>query len=184
MPERQRGFTMVEMVIVLSVVLILSTLGTFVLTVFLRSYRASADARQLQSLVSLARMRACSAFTRTRLNVNQTARSYGIQVFNKTTGNYDDEGGTYFLSPGVSLGYGSIGTPAGEQSAIGEPPTTGIQFNSRGIPVQDTTWSPTGDYAVYVTNSANDLFYAVTVSRTGLPTLWQYNTTTNHWESR
>ena len=86
-PKRQSGFTTVELAMVVGMTLILSTLATFGLQSFLRAYRAGADARAVASQLSLARMRASSAFTRAQLFVNADARTY--QVRRWTPGAHD-----------------------------------------------------------------------------------------------
>ncbi|PYV01184.1 MAG: hypothetical protein DMG10_18415, partial [Acidobacteria bacterium] len=109
-PKRQSGFTTVELAMVVGMTLILSTLATFGLQSFLRAYRAGADARAIASQLSLARMRASSAFTRAQLFVNANTQTYQVRLDSNKDGTFDTndvtEGGTYSLSPGVNLGFG------------------------------------------------------------------------------
>jgi Tfp pilus assembly protein FimT len=173
-PTTKSGFTTVELAMVVGMTLILSTVATFGLQSFLRAYRAGADARAIASQLSLARMRASSAFTRTQLFVNADARTYQVRLDSNKDGNFDTsdvtEGGTYSLSPGVNLGFGTISTPAGEQTTISQSVDAASPvFNSRGVPGNGTL-TP---YAIYLTNSDNDLFYAVTVSQSGRVNVWQ-----------
>ena len=173
-PKRQSGFTTVELAMVVAMTLILSTVATFGLQSFLRAYRAGADARAIASQLSLARMRASSAFTRAQLFVNANTQTYQVRLDSNKDGIFDandvTEGGTYSLSPGVNLGFGAITTPAGEQTTISQSVDAASPvFNSRGVPGNGTL-TP---YAIYLTNSDGDLFYAVTVSQSGRVNVWQ-----------
>jgi Tfp pilus assembly protein FimT len=169
--ERHSGFTTVELAMVVGMAVILAAFSTFGLQSFLRAYRVGADARAIASQLSLARMRASSAFTQARVHVDADARTYQIELDNKAPrGTFVLEGGTHALSAEVNLGYEGISTPAGEQTTIAQTPD--VIFNSRGIPV-DGTGTPTPNTAIYLTNG-NGLQYAVTVSQTGRVTVWQW----------
>ncbi len=179
--EHQSGFTMVELTMVIGMTLILSTLATFGLQSFLRAYRAGADARAVASQLSLARMRASSAFTRAQLFVNADARTYQVRLDSAKNGTFVTEGGTYSLSPGVNLGFGSISTsplPSELTTMSQSVDAASPVFNSRGVPGNGNL-TP---YAIYLTNSDNDLFYAVTVSQSGRVNVWQY--ISGAWASR
>ena len=167
----QSGFSSIELAAVVGIAMILSALATFGMDSFMRAYRAGADARAIASQLSLARMRASAAFTRARLKVDTNARTYQIELDTKAApnGSFVLEGATNFLSPGVSFGFGTISIPAGEQTTIAQ--TDKITFNSRGIPVEDVTWTPTGNNAIYLRN--DKLTYAVSVSETGRVSVWQ-----------
>jgi len=168
---RNSGFTTIEMATVCTLILIVSGFVTLNLGSFLQSYRAGADARNIASQISQARLRASATFTRVRVRPDSVNRTYQIEVMtNKTAGTYQAEGGEGFLSQGVTFGFGGVSTPAGEQTTIQQ--SSEIIFNSRGVPV-DAGGAPTPDHAVYLTNG-NGLVYAVTVSVTGHVTTWQY----------
>ena len=94
------------------------------------------------------------------------------------------EGGTYFLSQGVSFGTGGVGTPAGEvgdQTSIVNPPPP-IIFNSRSIPV-DSGFNTGMNYSVYLTSN-DGLTYGITVSQTGRVNLWEYVLSPAGWQIR
>src|SRR6266516_6589159 len=98
-PTTRSGFTTVELAVVVGITLILSTLATFGLQSFLRAYRAGADARAVASQLSLARMRASSAFTRAQLFVDSNARTYQVRLDSNKDQAFTTrdvtEGGTY-----------------------------------------------------------------------------------------
>jgi prepilin-type N-terminal cleavage/methylation domain-containing protein len=174
MTKRQSGFSMLELLVVVSITLVLAAIGIPRVAAVVQNYRTVGDARSIASQFALARMRAASNFTRARLNFNLAANTYQLEVWNKTAAAFQIEGAVQSLSQGVTFGFGSIATPAGSQSPIAQ--TTPITFNSRGITV-DGSGNPTGNSAIYITNG-NGLYFAVTASLTGQTRAWEYNGTT------
>ena len=166
-----RGFSFLEIVIVLLIVMSILCITIPAVQTILGSYQAAADARSLAIQLALVRMRAGADFTQARLNCDLVAKSCQLEIFNKTTGQFQAEGGAQFLSQGVSFGFGSITTPAGTQTTIQN--SANILFNSRGIPV-DSTGAATGNYALYLTDQAGRR-YAVTVFASGRVGMWQYS---------
>lgn len=169
-----RGFSVIEALIVLAIVLIVGAFAIPQTTGMLRKYRTLSNARGIASELALAKMRAENGFTQTRLNCNFTTRSCQLEVCTSkgatACNTFTAEGGPVLLSQGVSFGFGSITTPAGSQTTIQN--TAQILFNSRGIPVT-SSGAPTGTYALYLTNQAGDR-YAVTVYATGRVAVWRY----------
>jgi len=175
--KRECGFSLIELMAVLIVTLVLFAVALPSTMNVARSYRLSGEARNLSSQLALARMRAAAEFTQSRLNVNVAAGTYQIEMCttkNPATGGcttFTAEGGTQYLSSGIVFGFGTISTPAGTQTTIAE--TTPILFNSRGIPIDPISLTPTGNGALYLTNG-NGQYYAVAVSASGKTTIWQY----------
>jgi Tfp pilus assembly protein FimT len=170
---------MMELMTVTAVLMLSAGLATFGLQSFMRSYRAQSDARSIASQVSMARMRASSAFRDTRVVFDLAARTYQMQVMvDRVAGTWTNEGGAYFLSPDVTFGTGGAPnfTDVKEPGMVQQPQN--IQFNTRSIPVVGLTPTP---YAIYVTNSAG-LTYAVTVSQTGRVTMLEY--VESQWKTR
>jgi len=175
--RRQHGFSLIELMAVLVVTLVLFAMALPSVMNVVRSYRLSGEARNISGQLALARMRAAAEFTQARLNVNVAANSYQIQMCttkNAASGGcttFTAEGGTQYLSSGITFAFGTISTPAGTQTTIAE--TTPILFNSRGIPIDATSLTPTANSALYLTNG-NGQWCAVTVSASGKVTIWQY----------
>jgi Tfp pilus assembly protein FimT len=173
----ESGHSLVEMVLVVALTLIISAFALPTLAGVLRSYRAVGDAKGIASQLSLARMRAASDFTRARMNFNLTASTYQLEIYNKNTSQFQVEGGSFNLSQNDSFGFGTISTPAGSQSSIGQAAAcldnTGktisnsacIIFNSRGIPV-DSSQVTTSNDVIYLSNGSGD-YYAVSVATNG-----------------
>ena len=170
------GFSVIELLIVLTVVTILGAFAIMQANSALQSYRSLSNARNLAGQLALAKMRAANGFTQSRLNCNLTARSCQLQICTSRTGStcntFAAEGGPLLLAQGTTFGFGAVTTPAGTQTTIQN--NAQILFNSRGIPV-DNTGAPTGNYALYVTNREGDN-YAVTVYASGRVAAWRYST--------
>ncbi len=162
------GFTTFELMIVVAIGLIIMVVGLPSISKTQALYRASGDGRSIAETLTLAKMRAGANFTKERVVFNTADSTFQLEKYNKTTGNFEIDGGVKNLSTGVAYGYGSIGNPAGSQTTITQTPI--ITFNSRGIPV-DNSNQPTADYAVYFNNSAG--YYAVSVALSGRIQVWK-----------
>ena len=180
-----RGFNIVELAIVLMIVMITLTEGLPSLQGFLRSYRASGDARSISSQMALTRMRSAANFTQARLYFNLDTKSFHIETYNKAAGQFQTEGGVQNLAGIDSFGYGAVTTPAGTQTTIGQAPacvdssgnsianTSCILFNSRSVPI-DSTGAPTSNDAIYLADGAGG-YFSVTVSPSGHISVWRHS---------
>ena len=157
--------------------------------------RLQSDARNLHNAVALAKMRAAARYTRERIFVDLAAKSYQLQYWDKNAARWENERDSDALGFGVGFGYGSISTPPpNTQSTIGQAPAclndagstiadTGcIVFNSRGIPVDGATGSPTGNSALYVSDGTST--FGVTISATPLVRLWSTKANAANWVHR
>lgn len=166
-PSRERGYTMVELLVSLAVLLITLAAALPNFATALQTYRMMGDARSIASEVALARVRAAADFTQAQVNFNLANGTYQRQLWDKATSAFDiTEGGTQNLSTGVTFSLGGVGTPAGTQTTIQQTPQ--IAFNSRGTPANG------GNYAIYLTSAAGQVS-AVTVSPSGKTNLWRWN---------
>lgn len=170
MAKKNAGFSMIELVIVVAIMLIVAAFAVPNLTAMLRAYRAMNNARGIAAQLSLARMRAASTSAPARLNFNLAANTYQLELCtslcNTAGATYAPEGGVQVLSQGVTFGAGGVGTPPTGLPAVAQSAL--ITFNSRGISV-DGLGAPIGTAAIYITNNSGAV-YAVTVSIGGQPT--------------
>ena len=167
--DRSRGFSLLELSMSVLVILIVAGIAIPKIATVTKDVRLANDIRSISAQVYLARMRAASAGARSRLNFNTTANSYQIEVLNGST--WTIYGSATNLESGDSFGYGSLSTPAGQQSSIAQ--TTPIYFNSRGM-ATDSSGNTTASSAIYFTNTQGQ-YAAVAVSIAGQPTAYTYN---------
>ncbi len=178
------GFTAVEMLTVAAIVAMLGAIAAPMFGNMLGNYRLSGDARGVSNSIAVAKMRAASDFTQTRLHVNLGAKSYYIEYWRKTgTPGWVTEGGTTYLATQdrFSFGFASV-PPPNTQSTIGQATlctddagatvtgTACVTFNSRGLPI-DATGAPTAANAYYLTDDT--AIYGITVAATGMIRTWR-----------
>lgn len=166
--DASRGFSLIELVIAILIIIIVAGIAIPKAMTIVQGVRMANDIRSISAQIFLARMRAASAGARSRLNFNTTANTYQIEVLNG--GTWTIYGGTINLETGDTFGYGSITTPAGQQSSIVQ--TTPIYFNSRGMAI-DSSGNATANSAIYFTNIQGQ-YAAIAVSIAGQPTSYTY----------
>ncbi len=178
------GFSAVELLMVMTVMVTVAAMAVPMMGNMLANARIGGDARGVSNATAMAKMRAAAAFSFARLYADLGARTYRVQVWNKTgTPGWVTEGSTQLLSPNVSFGFGSIAAaPPNTQTTIGQaalcrddagadiPGTACVVFNSRGLPV-DAAGSPIGTGAYYLRDTT--AVFAITVSATGMVRLWR-----------
>jgi prepilin-type N-terminal cleavage/methylation domain-containing protein len=194
----ERGFSLIEMLLVVGVVGVISAIAVPMMKNTLGDFSLSGDARALSNAVSLAKLRAAASFSQARVYIDLSGRSYHVETWQKDPAAWVTEGGIRTLAPGVTFGFGVVGTaPPFSQAAIVQASacvtdagaaignTACILFNSRGIPVDPAgappaVGAPTGNDALYLTDGS--AVYGGTISATGLSKLWRTNpTATPSW---
>src|SRR2546425_4029413 len=109
--RRAQGFTLLELVVVLAIMLIVFSMSIIGVQAALRSYRASGDATALTEVLSLTRMRAAESNTHARLNCGLTTNFCQVEILNRTTNSYQNDTSAYSLSSGSSFNLDGIGAP-------------------------------------------------------------------------
>ena len=204
----QKGFSLIELLIVVAIALIIAGFAVPNITEALRNYRLAGDVRNLKSEILLAKMRAAARFTRARVRANLDARSFQTDIWNKQTSAWDPVtvGGPQILSQGVNYGVAGMTDPPVDengdpvQALLGQSPpctngaagdpggggdianTACIQFNSRGFPV-DASGAATPDGALYIFSS--DVVEGVSISINGIARIWRGDGgATDYWIRR
>jgi Tfp pilus assembly protein FimT len=185
------GFSLIEVVIVMGIAIVIAAMGVPKLMTMLANLRTQGDARDLNGEIMLAKMRAASEFARARVYADLATNTFHIEI-KQPTGIWTSEGGTQYLSSGVSFGYGSLTSPPAGVATLTQAPlcvqddmtttyanTACIMFNSRGIPIS-SSGTPTSVDALYVTNGKS--VNGVTVSATGLTKIWRSDASTANWK--
>jgi prepilin-type N-terminal cleavage/methylation domain-containing protein len=189
--RHDRGFSLIEVLMVVGLTTVIAAIAVPMMSNTLGDFRLRGDARALNSAASLAKLRAASAFTQTRLYVDLTTNAFHVESCQKSgiTCTWVAEGGTTTLSTSDRFSAGVVSTPPlNTQTTIGQAAncvnntglaianTACVLFNSRGIPVAPngappSVGAPTGDDALYVTDGT--AVYGITVSATGQIKLWR-----------
>jgi type II secretion system protein H len=193
MRNRQSGFTIIELLVVLAIAGVLAAMALPSAARTLADVRLHNDARAIHNLLSLAKMRAAAKYTRVRLYCDLTAEQFVLQTWDKTAGTWVAEDGIQTLSTNVDFSFDTLtDPPADTQAALAQSAackaddgvtdilnTACIVFNSRGIPVT-SVGDPDGNGGIYVTDHETGV-YGVTVSATPLVRLWWSPTATTAW---
>ncbi|MGE4054909.1 MAG: Tfp pilus assembly protein FimT/FimU [Vicinamibacterales bacterium] len=178
----QHGFTLIEVMTVTALLVVLAVFSLPITSRAVADVRLRGDARSVANTVSLAKMRATSAFSRARVFADLSTNTFLMQVWDRTDNQWVTEGGSINLSPGVGFGFGTIDTPPPDtQPEMSQSPlctddagveianTACVVFNSRGIPIDDAG-APYGANALYITDGVG--VFGTTLTATPLINLW------------
>ena len=189
----QRGFSMIQLVFVLAIVMILSAIALPSFLNITRPLRLRNDANALADLVTMARMRAATQFTQveiycTPLASPGTCRLRSLQYGAAPTA-WVDEQQNVSLSAGVSFGIPatittylpnqSSGTVFQGDSQQYTPLSAAntlnpvVIFNTRGLPI-DITGKLNPDYALYLKDQTGR-YIAVSINLTGRPSIYTFD---------
>ena len=169
--HRERGFTLVEVLIVVAIVLVMATIAVPQFNTAIRNYRINTTARQVQALATLAHVKAAARNTRYRVIVNTgvTPNIYRLQVCNDAVATRtnpclawgpDASSAPNLLPPGVAFAIAATTTTAAPVAISASttnpagcaPPapcqTANMTFNSRGLLFSETFNAP-ADYRCF-----------------------------------
>lgn len=165
-----RGFTLIELSIVLGLTAIVAAFTIPVLSDSMRGMQLISDARKIATAMSYAKLSATSQMTSYRLSFDLDNNQWSLLKRDRTSGDFELQQAVNGLSDGVAdsgiaFKEDSDSSPAGFPTAS----STSITFNSRGI--------PNGISIIYVSNEDTD--YAISVSLAGKVQIWRFRD--NQW---
>ena len=164
-----RGFSLVELSVVLAISAILATMAIPMLTSSMHSMQLASDARSIASTMTYAKLSSASLTTRCRLTFDIDNSQWKLERRNPATGNYELQEAINQLSSGVADS-GIIFKSNSSTSPPGFPKdsSTVITFSSRGTLIEPSA----GIGIVYISDDTED--YAVSVSASGKVQIWRY----------
>ena len=165
------GFSLAELCMLLCIAMMLAAFAVPTLSTSMRSMQLAADARNIATTLTCARLSATSQMTRYRLSFNLTDNQWSLEKFNKSTATFEVQQAANKLANGIADS--GIAFKSSSSSAPSGLPTTSsnaITFNSRGVPI-DATGVPTADNVIYISKADTD--YAVGVSLAGKVQIWK-----------
>jgi len=196
----ERGYTLIEMMMAIGVIAVISAFVIPITDTSLKGSRLRGDASIIRNLVGVAKMRASAQFTRARVfatlgnpQANPPVQgTFVLQLWDKTTNTWVNDGGLNQLSTGVAFGFAGLNAPPpNTQANIQQSPlctiglrvaegtidnTACITFNSRGLPI-DGNGNLYPRHALYVTG--DDAVFGTTVTTTPLIRFWSAPHTQN-----
>ncbi|HEY2379758.1 MAG TPA: hypothetical protein VGK48_01130 [Terriglobia bacterium] len=211
-PGTEKGFSLLEAMIALFVIFVLARVALPNLTSMQKFGRINGDASSVAGLISEAKLRASASFSHARVYADLTAKTYHLEIWNKTSSCWQTDGDkntctvaaspVQNLSSGVSFGYGAISSaPSNTQPTLSQAPlcytgyagqagntttvanTACIEFNSRGVPSNPvTSGKADATGAFYITNGT--AIYGVTVLTSGSVQSWTAQTAQSSWQQR
>jgi prepilin-type N-terminal cleavage/methylation domain-containing protein len=189
----ESGYSLVEIMAATAVLSILSAFAVPMVASSTRGVKLRDQANAIADLIGLAKLRATSEFSRSRLYVDLAAESYVLQIWDGDAGDWVNEQAPVTLPFGIDFGWGVLETAPPKTQDDDKPKfaaecinkdrekidrTACIMFNSRGIPI-DKDNSPLGGNAFYLTDGVG--VRAVTVTATPLIRRWWSSANAANW---
>src|SRR5262249_39128451 len=104
----RRGYSLIEVLFVVALTGVIAAIAVPMMGNRLGFFRLSGDARSLSNAVALSKMRAASIFTRVRVYVDHTARSFHLETWNSATNQWVADTGNTYLSQGVNFAFNPV----------------------------------------------------------------------------
>ena len=189
----ESGYSLIEIMAAMAVLSILSAFAVPMVSSTTSGIKLRDQANAIADLIGLAKLRATSEFSRSRLYVDLAAESYVPQVWDATADDWVNEQAAIRLPQGIDFGWGDLeeappntqdddipkfAAACIDKDDVAIDKTACIMFNSRGIPI-DKDNAPLGGNAFYLTDGTG--VRAITVTATPLIRRWWSSAATPNW---
>ena len=166
-----RGFSAVEILIVLAILAFLSAFAIPSLSTAMREMRFISDAQNITSALNYARLKAKSMMNPYRVEFDLDNNRWSVRRYDNATDSWVLEDAVNELSNGIAASGIALAKEAGSSpGGFPDASSSAITFNSRGIPVNGT--APTANNIIYISMSDTE-FRAITVTLTGKIQVWK-----------
>jgi len=164
--KNEHGFSLLELAAVLAITAITAAFSVPMLSSAMRAIRLAADAKNIATTMTYAKMSAASHMTRYRLSFDLAHNKWNLERLNKSTNSFEIQQAIKELSDGIAhSGIAFKNDSSSSPSGFPTASANAITFNSRGIPVE-------GISIVYISNAEED--YAVSASLSGKIQVWKH----------
>jgi Tfp pilus assembly protein FimT len=173
--KENRGFSLVELSMLLAMIALLTAFSVPVLTDSMKSMRLVSEARSIATTMTYAKLSAITKMTPYRLTFNITGNEWRLERYNRSTLSWELQKTVNKLEDGVANSQIAFKPSSSPSPAVefGTTSSNTITFNSRGTPDEQ-------DSIVYLSNNNQD--YAVSVSLPGKIQLWKK--VNNQWAAQ
>ncbi|MCI0623894.1 MAG: GspH/FimT family pseudopilin [Acidobacteria bacterium] len=176
--NKQKGFTLLEVVIVMGIIMAMTAAVIPSITTSMELYRLNASAQEIVSQLQSARLRAVRGNVMCAFLMSASGRQFGIDM----DGDGNISSSTDVLLPlKTNISFVDLSTPpVASAVTLSNGTKTGIGFTPRGtltavassgLPDYNPANLAAAGYAIYLTNTQDD-FVAVSVSPMGRVRTW------------
>lgn len=167
-PTGSKGFSLVELTIVIAMVAVLASFAIPMLNSSLRDMKVLSDTQSIATTLTYAKLQAMAQMTSWRLCFNLANNQWQLERFDRDTEQFIMDQSVKTLSEGVNnTDIAFVSESASAPTGFPKQSSATITFNSRGIPIQAE-----GPGIVYISNNNKD--YAVSVSISGKVDTWRF----------
>lgn len=176
----QSGFSIIEVIIVVAIVMILAALTGRAMWSAVGTYRLTSAGRSIAALSQLAKIKATARNERYRVTANSATSTYRLERWNGSAWVPDAGAEDNPLPPGVTFVTTAVASPPTSGGmTLSAGPDTEMAFNTRGLLVNGTAPAPINSRCFYLTSSTTRVL-AVCSTLAGRTTVYRRFTTV--WE--
>lgn len=203
MYKGEKGFSIIELIIALVVMIIVTAFAIPQALQAVRAYKLHSDAGAIAQEIGVARFRATSQYSPYRLNLSVASGTFDVEKLCGTGAGCSAptsscpnqaympfttpviDGGMQYLSSGDQFTTTNPGGTVYPPAITGGAAATDFYFNTRGMPV-DCAGNPVanGGAVIYLTSASANLTDAIVVTVGGFVSTYDWQPSTSKWQAR